>query len=121
VLTKKLSGAGVNVTELHGVEVEWVKGHRGLEMKERPGTEFTLKTDLVLIAMGFVHVAHGPLVQKLELALDSRGNIVTNDYATSAPGVFAAGDAAMGASLVVRAIAQGREAAAAVDRWLKSR
>jgi NAD(P)H-dependent glutamate synthase small subunit len=121
VLTKRLSGAGVHVGELHGVEIDWVKGARGMEMKERPGTEFTLKVDLVLIAMGFVHVVHGPLVQKLGLALDARGNIVTSDYATSTQGVFAAGDSAMGASLVVRAIAQGREAAAAVDRWLRGR
>ena len=118
VLTKKISGAGEQVAELHGVKVEWLKGAKGMEMKEVPGSEFAMKVDLVLIAMGFVHVAHKGLVEKMGLSLDGRGNIVTNDFKTSVEGVFAAGDSISGASLVVRAISAGRDAAAAIDGWL---
>ena len=119
VLTKKLSGVGVRVSELHGVEIEWVRGPRGTHMKEIPGTDFSMPVDLVLIAMGFVHVAHSGLIEQLGVKLDSRGNVIATDYMTSEDGVFAAGDAATGASLVVRAIFHGRRAAAAVDRWLR--
>ena len=89
-------------------------------MKEIPGSEFTLKLDLVLLAMGFVHVRHDKLLDELGVEYDPRGNIRVNpDYATSVPGVFAAGDANTGASLVVRAIFHGRQAAAGIDRYLK--
>ena len=74
---------------------------------------------MVLLAMGFLHVEHDRLVDELEVELDSRGNIAGKDgYATSVPGVFTAGDAGTGASLVVRAIFHGREAAAAIDGYL---
>ncbi len=120
VLTKRLSGVGVRVTDLHGCEVVWTAGAGGWKMAEKPGTDFSMKVDLVLLAMGFVHVVHAGLVDSLDLKLDSRGNLqVAEDYMTSTAGVFAAGDAAMGASLVVRAIYAGRQAAAAIDRWLR--
>ena len=119
VLTRRLAGAEVQVHELHGVEVEWRGADGRWTMHERPGTEFHMPADLVLIAMGFIHVAHGPLVSALGLSLDDRGNIATTDYQTSEPGVFAAGDAALGASLVVKAIAEGRQAAEAIDRWME--
>jgi NAD(P)H-dependent glutamate synthase small subunit len=119
VLTKKLAGVGTRVSELHGVEVDWVRGPRGMEMKERPGTAFVQPVDLVLIAMGFVHVRHDGLIEKLGLKLDGRGNLLVRDWMTSKPGIFAAGDASAGASLVVRAIVAGRDAAAAADRWLR--
>ena len=87
--------------------------------KEIPGSEFELKAELALLAMGFVHLEHGRLVKDLELALDERGNIkVDADLMTSAPRVFACGDAVMGASLVVRAIDSGRSAAEAVSACL---
>lgn len=86
---------------------------------EVPGTEFVLPADLVLLAMGFVHVEHGPLVAGLSLELDDRGNLRTQNFQTSNPMVFSAGDAVSGASLVVRAIDSGRKAAAAMDVWLK--
>ncbi len=89
-------------------------------MKERPGTDFTMKVDLVLLAMGFVHVVHSGLVDQLGLSLDARGNVVVNDWMTGVEGVFAAGDTMRGASLVVRAINDGRQAAAAIDQWLQS-
>ena len=90
-------------------------------MKEVPGTEFTLPADLVLIAMGFVHVVHAGLVEELGPQLDNRGNVVANRWMTSQSGVFAAGDTVRGASLVVHAIQQGRQMAAAVDQWLGGR
>ena len=121
VLTKKLSGVEVRLTELHGVEVEWKEGHDGWRFAEVPGSEFSMKVDLVLLAMGFVHVAHTGLLEQFGLELDQRGNIKINDYACSVSGVFAAGDAEQGASLVVRAIYAGRGAAAEIDKWLKQK
>ena len=88
-------------------------------MKEIPGTEFVQRADLVLLAAGFQHVVHGGLVKDMALALDPRGNLsVDANFTTSIPGVFAAGDATAGASLVVSAIASGRQCAEAIDRYL---
>jgi glutamate synthase (NADPH/NADH) small chain len=119
VTTRQLVGTEGRLAELHGCEVEWVKGPKGWQIKELAGSEFVLKTDLVLLAMGFVHVVHPGFVQNLGLRLDERGNVLVNNYQTSAPWVFAAGDTISGASLVVRAISSGRQAAAAIDRWLR--
>jgi glutamate synthase (NADPH/NADH) small chain len=119
VTTKRFSGRGTRVEELHAAEVSWTREPSGRwTMKEIPGSEFAMKVDLVLLAMGFVHVEHGGLVEQLELKLDGRGNVAADDFATSAEGVFAAGDTIEGASLVVRAIRSGRDAAAAIDRYL---
>jgi glutamate synthase (NADPH) small chain len=119
VLTRQLTGRNNVATELHGCEVDWVPGPKGMEMHEKPGTDFVMRVDLVLLAMGFVHVVHAGLVDQLGLALDARGNLAVTDYLTSEQGVFAAGDSHLGASLVVRAVNAGREAAAAMDRWLQ--
>ncbi len=102
--------------------VEWKRQPNGqIKMVDVAGTEFSLKVDLVLLAMGFVHVRHGRILEELGVEYDPRGNIRCNpDYSTSAPGVFAAGDSHTGASLVVRAIYHGRESAKAVDRFLRS-
>ena len=103
-----------NVGQLHAVRV-------GPPPKFEPiaGTEFTLDVDLVLIAMGFVGPVRTGLVEQLGVALDSRGNVAADENAmTSVPGVFAAGDMRRGQSLVVWAIAEGRRAAACVDRYL---
>jgi len=121
VLTKELSGSEGRVTGLHGCEVEWLMGPKGWEMKPRPGTDFTLPADLVLIAMGFVHVVHGGLIEEFGLKLDGHGNVAVDGWMTSESGIFAAGDTVRGASLVVHAIYHGRQAAAAVDKWLKGR
>jgi glutamate synthase (NADPH/NADH) small chain len=122
VLTKKFSGRGTRVEELHGVEVAWTPQPGGQwTMKEVPGSEFSMKVDLVILAMGFVHVEHEGLVDQLGLKLDERGNIVVADFQTSDESVFAAGDAVEGASLVVRAIRSGRDAAEAIHRWLSSK
>jgi NAD(P)H-dependent glutamate synthase small subunit len=121
VTTKEFAGAGNAVKKLRCAKIEWsepdASGRR--DFREIPGSEFELPADLVLLAMGFVHVEHGPLVHDLGLALDSRGNIrVDADWMTSTPGVFAAGDSTLGASLVVRAIDGGREAAEGIGRYL---
>jgi len=118
VLTKRLSGKNVRANELHGVEVEWNSGPEGWEMTEIPGSEFSMRVDLVLLAMGFAHVVHGGLVENLGLTIDQQGNVVVNDHMTSEEGVFAAGDTTLGASLVVRAIDAGREAAHRIDTYL---
>ena len=122
VMTKRLTGVEGRVTHLHGCEVDWVRDAGGWQTRERPGTAFSMEVDLVLLAMGFVHVVHRGLVDSLGLALDARGNVTVNDASmTSREGIFAAGDTVSGASLVVRAIYAGRQAAAGVDRWLASR
>jgi NAD(P)H-dependent glutamate synthase small subunit len=120
VTTKKLVGSGVRVSKLVGCEVEWSNVGGKWQMKELPDKTFELDADLVLLAMGFVHVAHKGVVDVLGLKTDSRGNLAVNNYQTSTPGVFAAGDASRGASLVVWAIHEGRSAAEAVDAYLKS-
>jgi glutamate synthase (NADPH/NADH) small chain len=119
VMTKALAGNGRGVKELHACEVEWVRQAEGWKIKETPGTDFVLHVDLVLLALGFLHVTHEGLIQDLGLQLDAKGNVIADDYQTSEPWVFAAGDTVSGASLVVRAIDSGRQAAAAMDRWLR--
>ncbi|MGO8691516.1 MAG: glutamate synthase subunit beta [Thermoguttaceae bacterium] len=118
-LTKEISGSGGRVEQIRCCTIEWVRGPKGFEMREIPGTEFVLPAELVLIAMGFVHVVHSGVVEELGLDLDDRGNVAVRRWATSQPGVFAAGDTVKGASLVVHAINQGRLMAAAVDEWLR--
>ncbi len=119
--TRRFAGRDVRVERGEFVRVEWKKDERGrFAMSEVAGSEFTLPVDLVLLAMGFLHPRHSRLLEGLQTALDERGNVKTGPgYATSVPGVFAAGDAATGASLVVRAIWHGREAAKDVDRYLR--
>ncbi len=119
VMTKRFLGTDVRVSGLQACQVEWIRGRRGWELKEVPDSEFTLAVDLVLLAMGFVHVTHAGLVQNLGLQLDERGNVLVNHHQTSEPWVFAAGDTVRGASLVVHAIRSGQDAAAAMDRWLR--
>jgi NADPH-dependent glutamate synthase beta subunit-like oxidoreductase len=120
VLTKHFTGAEIRVSQVHCALVEWARKNGQWKFNEVPKSEFTLDADLVLLAMGFVHVEHGPLVQDLKLKLDDPGNIVTDNGQTSNPKVFAAGDAVSGASLVVRAINAGRNTADAVDRYLRT-
>ncbi len=119
VMTKKFTGYETRVGHLHGCAVEWLEKAGAWKLREVPGTDFVLQADLVILALGFLHVAHDGLVKDLGLRLDQNGNIAVQNYQTSEPWVFAAGDTVNGASLVVRAIHSGREAAAAVDLWLK--
>ncbi|MFF9203358.1 glutamate synthase subunit beta [Streptomyces sp. NPDC014986] len=112
--TLRLTGdAGGQVRALHLVEVDAVR-------RPVPGTERTLPADLVLLALGFSGPDRGDgLIARLGLALEPRGTIARDaDFATNVPGVFVAGDAARGQSLIVWAIAEGRAVAAAVDRHL---
>ena len=85
-----------------------------------PGTEFELKADLVLLAMGFLGPVHEGMLASLGVKLDGRGNVEANvvNYKSSAPKVFSAGDMRRGQSLVVWAIREGRQAARAVDEFL---
>ena len=110
-------------TELLGVGGQ-LRAVRGTAVGPAPefapiaGTEFELPADLVLVAIGFAHPEHDGVVRQLELELDGRGNVRAPAYAASRRGVFAAGDARRGQSLVVSAIAEGRRCARVVDRFL---
>jgi glutamate synthase (NADPH) small chain len=123
VLSKRFSGTGGRLQRLHAVRVKFGEpdenGRRA--MQEIPGSEFDLPVDLVFLAMGFVNPVHEGLLKELDVKLDARGNVAadTKGYATSKPGVFAAGDVRRGQSLVVWAMAEGREAASAIDRFLR--
>ena len=120
VMTGKFSGIETRVTQLHCCRVEWFQKDGSWKFKELPGTEFTLDADIVLLATGFLHVSHNGLVKEFDLKLDESGNVAVDNFQTSQPEVFAAGDTISGASLVVRAIDSGRQAAASIDNWLKS-
>lgn len=120
VASKRLSGSDGHVTALNLVRVEWKRRNGRMAMEEVPDSEFELKADLVLLAMGFVHPVHDGMLEALGIALDERGNVRagTADYKTSIDKVFAAGDARRGQSLVVWAIREGRQCARAVDEYL---
>lgn len=119
VSTTAFEGNG-SVEKLHGVSVDWKQVDGRWEMSEVAGSDFEVRTDLVLLAMGFVSPVHDGLIEQLAVATDQRGNVDANtsDYATSMPGVFAAGDMRRGQSLVVWAIREGRQCAYAVDEFL---
>jgi glutamate synthase (NADPH/NADH) small chain len=122
VSTKSFTGSDGQVKRLHAVRVDWSQpGSNGRpNMREVPDSEFSIEVDLVLLAMGFLHPEHDGVLTQLGVELDSRGNIkVDGNKMTSLPGVFAAGDAARGQSLVVWAIAEGRDAARGVDQYLR--
>ena len=120
ILTKSFSGRNGRVEKLHAVRVEWTTGENGRPtMAEVPGSDLEVETDLVLLAMGFLHPEHNGMLTDLGVALDARGNVQTDgNKMTSIPGVFAGGDMARGQSLVVWAIAEGRDAARGVDAYL---
>ncbi|MCA0331300.1 MAG: glutamate synthase subunit beta [Actinobacteria bacterium] len=103
------------VRALEIVEVEFKDGR----FEPVPGTERELPADYVFLAMGFTGPERGPLLEQLGVELDERGNVRRDgDYMSSVEGVFVAGDAGRGQSLIVWAIAEGRSAAAGVDSWL---
>ncbi len=112
-MTTKFTGENGRVTTLHCVRVDG-------KFKPIAGTEFELKADLVLLAMGFVHPVHEGMLKSLAVALDPRGNVKADmlAYQTSLPKVFAAGDIRRGQSLVVWAIREGRQCAHAIDKFL---
>jgi glutamate synthase (NADPH/NADH) small chain len=121
VLTRRAVGENGQLTGIECVRVEWQKGADGrMAMQPVAGSEFTLKADLVLLAMGFLGPHRDPLLSDAGVELDPRGNVKANvvDYASSVPGVFACGDMRRGQSLVVWAIREGRQCAHAVDKHL---
>ena len=118
VLTKRATSHSGTIEALECVRVEWAKGADGrVEMREMPGSQFELKADLVLLAMGFVGPRRPGVIEQARVTLDPRGNVLANttDYRTSVDKVFAAGDMRRGQSLVVWAIREGRQAARAID------
>ena len=121
ILTKSFSGSNGKLEKLHGVKVEWQSGESGgrPSMVEIPGSEFEMETELTLLAMGFLHPEGDGMLAQLRVELDGRGNIaIDGNRMSSVSGVFAAGDAARGQSLVVWAIAEGRETARSIDLFL---
>lgn len=119
--TKAFVGEKGRLTGLKVVELEWTKpkdGSRGT-YTERPGTEKIIPADLVFLSIGFQHCEHGPLLMDLKFEFDKRGNLKKDeDRMTNIPGFFTAGDAELGASLVVHAIYSGRQAAEGVHQYL---
>ena len=120
VATTAFSGDNGRVQRIHAVKLEMQRSTDGsAEFVELPETAFELEADLVLLAMGFTGPVKSRLLTDLSLELDSRGNIATDGaHRTAVEGVFAAGDAHRGASLIVWAIREGRDAAESIDRWL---
>ena len=125
ILTKFFEGNDKGeVQNLNCVKVDWKSNDNGkLEMQEIKGSEFKIESDLILLAMGFIHPVHEGLVNILKLDLDSRGNIKANetDYKTSLNKIFVAGDSRRGQSLVVWAIREGRQCAYSIDKYLMGR
>jgi glutamate synthase (NADPH/NADH) small chain len=121
IQTKRfVAGSGGQVTEVHTVNIEWARDEKGRFVpREIPGTEKVWPAQLVLLAMGFL----GPeesLLKQMGVERDERSNVKAEHgrFTTNLPGVFAAGDARRGQSLVVWAINEGRGAAREVDRFL---
>ena len=114
--TVEFVGENGKLTGVKVAETEFVNGKR----LPKPGTEHVLPADLVLLALGFTGVEGDDLASQSDVALDERGNVKrSTDWATNAEGVFVAGDAGRGQSLIVWAIAEGRAAAAAIDEFLE--
>jgi glutamate synthase (NADPH/NADH) small chain len=119
VVTRRAIGTNGQLTALECARVEWVDGR----MQEVPGSAFTLKADLVLLAMGFLGPNTAGMIEQAGVELDPRGNVKadTSGYATSQDDIFACGDMRRGQSLIVWAIREGRQCARAVDLHLMGR
>ena len=114
-----LADAEGRVRALRAIRLDWQTDNGRPVMKERPGSEFELPCELVLLALGFLGPETDTVISQLGCALTERGNAKAGpDYQTTVPGVFACGDARRGQSLVVWAIWEGREAARGVDAYL---
>ncbi|WP_428484066.1 glutamate synthase subunit beta [Rhodopila sp.] len=121
VLTKSATGSNGRLEALTCVRVEWERTPDGrMTMHEVAGSDFQMKADLVLLAMGFLGPRRGSLLEQARVELDPRGNVLANtvEYRTSRDGLFTAGDMRRGQSLVVWAIREGRQCARAVDLFL---
>src|SRR5579872_2406043 len=116
IATTKFAGENGQVKQLHAIRVGPPPNFEPI-----PGSEFRIEADLVLLAMGFLGPVRNGMIEQLGVVLDPRGNVATDEnYMTSVPGIFAAGDMRRGQSLVVWAISEGRRAAEAVDSYLKN-
>jgi glutamate synthase (NADPH/NADH) small chain len=119
--TKRFIGENGSLTGVEVVEVKWLKDNLGkMSMIEVEGTKHIIPAQLVLLSMGFVHCSHTGLLDDLGVEYDARGNVKIDNFQTSVPKVFAAGDTVSGASLVVRAIYSGRQAAGEVNKYLNN-
>ena len=116
VMTESISGAEGKVTAINCIRVND-------EMKPIPNSNFQLKADLILLAMGFLHPIHQGMIEDLSLDLDERGNVKADskNYMTSKDKIFSAGDMRRGQSLVVWAIREGRQCASSVDFYLSGK
>jgi glutamate synthase (NADPH/NADH) small chain len=123
ISTQRFTGdAKGRVAALHAVEVEMVREGGRLDFRPRPGSEFTMAVDLVLLAMGFVGPERPGMLGDLGVKLTERGNVWRDgNWMTSVPGVFTCGDMQRGQSLIVWAIAEGRSCARGVDHYLMGR
>ncbi len=123
VSTKELLGRDGHLVGMRYVELEWEQDEEGrMSMKEKDGSEAEIEVDMVFLAMGFVGPSRNKILDDLNIEHDERGNInIAEDHMTNVAGVFAAGDMARGQSLIVRAIADGREAAEGIIAYLHSR
>lgn len=123
VASKAFVGENGWVTGLQGVRVEWTQQDNHWVMQEIPGSEFLIKAELILLAMGFVSPIRTGMLESLSVDFDDQGNVKadTHNYQTSINRVFTAGDMRRGQSLVVWAIREGRQCARAVDESLMGR
>jgi glutamate synthase (NADPH/NADH) small chain len=121
VTTKSFISEGDRVVGANCARVEWIKDTNNKNvMREIPGSDFIIEADLVFLSMGFLHAEHSEWLSKLGIEYNDRGNINTSSsYQTNIKGIFSAGDASTGASLVCRGIGHGIQAAMAVDEFLK--
>ena len=114
IMTKEFVGEKGKLTGLKVVDVSFEKG----KLVEMENSERVIPAQLALLAAGFLHPQKEGLLDQLKVGLDQRGNVETQNFKTSTDKVFAAGDMRRGQSLVVWAIAEGRKAAEAVDKFL---
>jgi glutamate synthase (NADPH/NADH) small chain len=121
VATREFIAGNGRLSGLKAVEVQWMQSASGPRMKPRPETEFSLRADVALLALGFDAAVEPRLAEQFGLAVDARGAVAATRHATSVPGVFVAGDLAKGASLVVTAIRSGRDAARKIGEYLGKR
>ena len=122
-MTTHLEGEDGVLKRLHGVRVEMIRKENGqLAFEPIPGTEFSEDVDLIFLAMGFTGPEPLPLFAQLGVECDAMGRVKADPTTreTTAPGVFVAGDARRGASLIVWAIAEGRQAAEQIGKYLTS-
>jgi glutamate synthase (NADPH/NADH) small chain len=121
-MTKAFAGKDGKVTRADCMQVEWKNKKGRTEPTEKKGSEFNINIDMVLLAMGFTGIRENKLFNDMNIQMTDKNTFkIDKNFMTTEPGVFAAGDAVTGPSLVVRAIYQGREAAANIHRSLFSK